>query len=62
MTRDHREDKRSGRLILVSQRVWGLVEGLVEAARDELSAAEPAGELTLKGFHRPVPAFRLRCS
>jgi adenylate cyclase len=38
--------------ILVSQRVWGLIEG--EAA------AEPAGELTLKGFARPVPAFRLR--
>jgi adenylate cyclase len=38
--------------ILVSQRVWGLIEG--EAA------ADPAGELTLKGFARPVPAFRLR--
>jgi class 3 adenylate cyclase/CheY-like chemotaxis protein len=37
--------------ILVSQRVWGLIEGGV--------AAEPAGELTLKGFARPVPAFRL---
>ena len=39
--------------ILVSQRVWGLIEGV--------ATAEPAGELALKGFARPVPAFRLRC-
>jgi adenylate cyclase len=37
--------------ILVSQRLLGGVDGLVEA--------EPAGELTLKGFHRPVAVFRL---
>ena len=37
--------------ILVSQRVRALLEGQV--------ASEPAGELVLKGFHRPVPAFRL---
>jgi class 3 adenylate cyclase len=37
---------------LVSQRVCALLEGEVET--------EPAGELPLKGFHRPVPAFRLR--
>ena len=39
--------------ILVSQRVWGLIESAAEA--------EPAGDLMLKGFARPVPAFRLRC-
>ena len=38
--------------ILVSQRVCG-------AARRPASRTEPAGELALKGFHRPVPAFRV---
>ena len=37
--------------ILVSQRVHGLLDGD--------PACEPAGELALKGFHRPVPAFRV---
>jgi len=37
--------------ILVSQRVRAALEGAV--------ATEPAGELVLKGFHRPVPAFRV---
>ena len=37
--------------ILVSQRVQGLLDGE--------PACEPAGELALKGFHRPVPTFRL---
>jgi len=37
--------------ILVSQRVCALLE--------ESFATEPAGELALKGFHRPVPAFRV---
>jgi adenylate cyclase len=37
--------------ILVTQRLLGGVDELVEA--------EPAGELTLKGFHRPVPAHRV---
>ena len=37
--------------ILVSQRVQGLLDGE--------PACEPAGELALKGFHRPVPAFRV---
>jgi class 3 adenylate cyclase len=41
-----------GAEILVSQRVM--------AALDGAFAVEPAGELTLKGFLRPVPAFRLR--
>ena len=34
--------------ILISQPVFALVEELVEV--------EDVGELTLKGFHRPVPA------
>ncbi|MEP7303612.1 MAG: response regulator [Caldimonas sp.] len=37
--------------ILVSQRVRALLEGEI--------AVEPAGELVLKGFQRPVPAFRI---
>jgi class 3 adenylate cyclase len=31
----------------------------VQAALDGGAAVEPAGELVLKGFHRPVPAFRV---
>ena len=38
--------------ILLSQRVG--------ASLDETIATEPAGELVLKGFHKPVPAFRVR--
>jgi adenylate cyclase len=38
--------------ILVDRRVYAAVEALVEA--------EATGELTLKGFHRPVPAFNIR--
>jgi class 3 adenylate cyclase len=37
--------------ILVSQRVAGGVEGV--------AAVEPVGELTLKGFQRPVKAFNV---
>jgi class 3 adenylate cyclase len=37
--------------ILVARRVLARLEGLVEV--------EDAGELTLKGFHRPVPAARV---
>ena len=37
--------------ILVPQRLLGSVEELVEA--------ESVGELTLKGFHRPVAAYRI---
>ena len=37
--------------ILVAQRLLANVEDLVDV--------EPAGELTLKGFHRPVPAYRV---
>ena len=36
---------------LLSQRVMGALDGAF--------SAEPAGELTLKGFARPVPAYRL---
>jgi class 3 adenylate cyclase len=37
--------------IFISQRVFAAVEELVEA--------EPMGELSLKGFHNPVPAFNV---
>jgi adenylate cyclase len=37
--------------ILISQRV--------HAATGELIDTEPVGELNLKGFHRPMPAFRV---
>ncbi len=37
--------------ILMSQRVYAVVEAFVDA--------EPLGELTLRGFHRPIPAFNL---
>lgn len=40
-----------GGQILVSQRVFGCIEEMVQA--------EPVGELALKGFHRPVPAFNV---
>jgi len=45
--------------ILVSQRAWASIEEQLHAERDGLACAEPAGEFALKGFHRPVPAFRL---
>ena len=37
--------------ILVARRFLGTVEDVVEA--------EPAGELSLKGFHRPIPAYNI---
>jgi class 3 adenylate cyclase len=37
--------------VLVSQRVYGKVEERIDAAG--------VGELTLKGFHRPVPAYNV---
>ena len=37
--------------ILVSQKVYAFVEGLV--------TAEKMGELSLKGFHKPVPTFNV---
>jgi class 3 adenylate cyclase len=42
-------DEAQGRQILISQRVYAAVEELVEA--------EPAGELVLKGFLKPMPTF-----
>ncbi len=44
-------DQAQGGQILISQRVYAAVAELVEA--------EPAGELSLKGFHRPVPTFNV---
>ncbi len=44
-------DKAQDKQILISQRVYTAVEELVEA--------EPAGELSLKGFHKPVPTFNV---
>jgi class 3 adenylate cyclase len=38
--------------ILISRRLFGLVEDLVDA--------EPVGDLMLKGFARPVPTFSVR--
>ena len=39
----------AGGQILISQRVQGLVS--------DFARTEPVGELALKGFHRPVPAY-----
>ena len=41
-----------GGQILISQRVYAAVEAL--------AIAEPVGELSLKGFVKPVPAFSIR--
>ncbi len=43
----------AGGQILISRRVQGSVAGLV--------AVEPVGELSLKGFHRPVAAYAVQC-
>jgi adenylate cyclase len=43
-------DAKAGQ-ILVSQKVFGFVE--------ELVTAEPVGELSIKGFHKPVPAYNV---
>ena len=43
-------DAKAGQ-ILVAQKVFGFVE--------ELVTAEPVGELNVKGFHKPVPAFNV---
>ncbi len=42
-------DEAQAGQILMSQRVYAAVE--------ELAEVEPVGELTLKGFHRPITAF-----
>jgi class 3 adenylate cyclase len=36
-----------------------LISARVLAAVDDLVEVEPVGELTLKGFARPVPAFNV---
>jgi len=44
-------DEAAGGQILIAQRLYAEVEDAVEV--------EPAGEFTLKGFQRPVPAFNV---
>lgn len=44
-------EEAKSRQILVSQRVLGAIESLVESV--------PVGELTLKGFRRPMPAYEI---
>jgi len=44
------DEAKSGQ-ILISQRVFGLLDGRIEA--------EPLGLLELRGFHNPVPAYNL---
>jgi adenylate cyclase len=44
-------DEADGEQILVSQRVYSAVEALVEA--------ETVGELSLKGFSRPIPVYNI---
>jgi adenylate cyclase len=36
-----------------------LIDGKVQSAIEEVAGTEPAGELALKGFHRPVRAFKV---
>jgi adenylate cyclase len=38
-----------------------LIDSKVQATIEASTSTEPAGELTLKGFHRPVRAFNI-CS
>ena len=49
----------AGGEVLVSQRVMGALDGALSGAPSGGFRTEPAGELALKGFARPVPAFRL---
>jgi adenylate cyclase len=44
-------DEAQGGQILISQRVFAAVEKLVETV--------PVGDLSLKGFHKPVPTFNV---
>jgi len=44
------DEARAGQ-ILISQRIFGLLEGLIESAH--------VGDLTLKGFHRPMPTYEV---
>ena len=45
-------EQAKGGQTLVSQRIMGCIENVVDA--------ESVGELSLKGFHRPMPAFNVR--
>jgi adenylate cyclase len=36
-----------------------LVDGKVQSAVEDVAGTEPAGELVLKGFHRPVRSFNV---
>jgi class 3 adenylate cyclase len=36
-----------------------LIDAKVQAAIEKSAATEDAGELTLKGFHRPIRAFNV---
>jgi adenylate cyclase len=56
-----------GRVVNLAARLCGeakngqiLIDGKVFTAVESLIETEPIGELELKGFHRPVPAFDVR--
>ena len=56
-----------GRVVNLAARLCGeaksgqiLIEGKVHSAVETLAEIEPAGDLELKGFHRPVTAFDVR--
>jgi class 3 adenylate cyclase len=36
-----------------------LIDGKVQSAIEAVAVTQPAGELTLKGLHRPIPAFNV---
>ena len=44
-------DEAKAGQILISQRIFGLIDGEIEANH--------VGDLTLKGFHRPMPAYEV---
>ena len=44
-------DQAKAGQILISQKIYGLVEPMIEAAS--------VGDLTLKGFHRPMPTYEV---
>ena len=44
-------DQAKAGQILISQKIFGLVEPTIEAAS--------VGDLTLKGFHRPMPTYEV---
>jgi class 3 adenylate cyclase len=52
----------AARLCAEAQHGQILIDGKVQAAIEEAAGIEPAGELTLKGFHRPVRAFNINVS